>query len=69
MLEIWVQQYLLGDLRILIFFFFSFNFWLRWVLVAVHGSFFSSCGERGLLFIGVCGPLTAVASLVVEHRL
>ena len=30
---------------------------------------FSSCVERGLLFIVVRGLLTAVASLVVEHRL
>ena len=30
---------------------------------------FSSCGERGPLLIVVHGPLTAVASLVVEHRL
>ena len=30
---------------------------------------FSGCGERGLLFIAVYGLLTAVASLVVEHRL
>ena len=30
---------------------------------------FSSCGERGALFIGVRGLLTAVASLVVEHGL
>ena len=30
---------------------------------------FSSCGEQGLLFIAVCGFLTAVASLVVEHGL
>ena len=29
---------------------------------------FSSCGERGLLF-AVCSLLTAVASLVAEHRL
>ena len=28
---------------------------------------FSSCGERGPLFIAVCGPLTVVASLVAEH--
>ena len=28
---------------------------------------FSSCGERGLLFVAVRGPLIAVASLVVEH--
>ena len=30
---------------------------------------FSSCGERGPLFIVVHGPLTLAASLVVEHRL
>ena len=29
---------------------------------------FSSCGERGLLFVVVCGLLIEVASLV-EHRL
>ena len=30
---------------------------------------FSTCGEQGPLFIVVRGPLTVVASLVVEHRL
>ena len=30
---------------------------------------FSSCGERGPLFITVHGPLTVAASLVAEHRL
>ena len=30
---------------------------------------FSSCGERGLLFVTVHGLLIAVASLVAEHRL
>ena len=30
---------------------------------------FSSCGERGLLLAAVRGLLTAVASLVAEHRL
>ena len=30
---------------------------------------FSSCGERGLLFVAVHGLLTAVASLVAEHGL
>ena len=29
----------------------------------------SSCGERGLLFVAVCGLLIVVASLVAEHRL
>ena len=30
---------------------------------------FSSCGERGPLFIAVRGPLTVAASLAAEHRL
>ena len=30
---------------------------------------FSSCGERGPLFIAVLGPLTIAVSLVAEHRL
>ena len=30
---------------------------------------FSSCGERGLLFVAVRGLLTAVAFLVAEHGL
>ena len=30
---------------------------------------FSSCGQRGLLFVVVRGLLIAVASLVVEHGL
>ena len=30
---------------------------------------FSSCGERGLLFVVVHGLLTAAASLVAEHGL
>ena len=30
---------------------------------------FSSCGERGPLFIAVHGPLTIAASPVAEHRL
>ena len=29
---------------------------------------FSNCGKWGPLFITVCGPLTIVASLAVEHR-
>ena len=30
---------------------------------------FSSCGERGPLFIAVHGPLTVAASPIAEHRL
>ena len=33
------------------------------------GRAFSSCGERGLLFIAVRGLLIAVASFVAEHGL
>ena len=40
---------------------------VHWVFVSVWG-LSSSCGERGPLFIAVCGPLTIVASPVVEHR-
>ena len=40
---------------------------LRWVFVAVRG-LFSSCGERGLLFVVVRGLLIAVASLVAGAR-
>ena len=52
--------------------FFFFNF--IHLFLAVWGlrfcaRAFSSCGERGPLFIAVCGPLTIAASLVAEHRL
>ena len=41
--------------------------WLHWIFVAARG-LFSSCGERGLLFIAVHGLLIAVASLVAQRR-
>ena len=50
------------------YFYFIYLFiylWLCWVFVAA----FSSCSERGLLFVAVCGLLIAVASLVAEHGL
>ena len=50
-----------------IFFYLFIYFWLPWVFVAVQA--FSSCSERGLLFIAVRRPLIAVASLVAEHGL
>ena len=43
-------------------------FWLCWVFVAAPRAF-SSCGELGLLFVAVHGPLIVMASLVAEHRL
>ena len=42
--------------------------WLCWVFRFCARAF-SSCGERGPLFIAVHGALTIAASLVVEHRL
>ena len=42
--------------------------WLRWVFVAAQGLSLVAVGG-GLLFVVVCGPLIAVASLVVEHGL
>ena len=54
-------------------FFFLINLFI-YLFLAVLGlcccmRAFSSCGERGLLFIEVCGLLIAVASLVAEHGL
>ena len=54
------------------YFFYKFIYWL--IFLGVLGlrfcvRAFSSCGERGPLFIVVRGPLTVVASLVVEHKL
>ena len=47
-----------------LFFFFFGALGLRCCMRA-----FSSCGERGLLFVLVHGLLVAVASLVAEHGL
>ena len=60
-------------------FVFFFNFYL-FIYLFIHSFMavlglrfcakaFSSCSERGLLFIAVCRPLTVAASLVAEHRL
>ena len=54
-------------------FFFLINLFIYLFLAALGlrccAQIFSSCGERGLLFIGVRGLLIGVASLVVEHGL
>ena len=58
-----------------IFFFFNKLFiYLIYLFLAALGlhscaQAFSSCGERGLLFVAVRRLLIAVASLVVEHGL
>ena len=49
--------------------FFFFNLFLAVLGLRCHVWAFSSCGERGLLFVVVCGLLIAVASLVAEHGL
>ena len=58
--------------RFLFFFFFN-KFIYLFILAALGLHFcaraFSSCGERGSLFIAVRGPLTIAASPVAEHRL
>ena len=55
------------------FFFYKFYFICLLFLAALglrcYTQAFSSCGEQGLLFVGVRGLLIAVASLVVEHGL
>ena len=57
----------------LIFFFFLIILFIYLFLAVLGLRFcaraFSSCCERGPLFIAVHGPLTVTASLVVEHRL
>ena len=64
-----------GPFKIFIYFyFFYFLIFKIYLFMAVLGlrfcaRAFSSCGERGPLFIAVRGPLTIEASLVAEHRL
>ena len=55
-------------------FFLNFIYLFIYLFLAVLGlrfcaRAFSSCGERGPLFLTVRGPLTVAASLVVEHKL
>ena len=59
--------FILKKLFIYLLYFILSYFWLHWVFVAAQA--FSSCGERGLLFIAVRGLLIVVASLVAEHGL
>ena len=55
------------------FFFFKFYLFIYLSMAVLGLRFcaraFSSCGERGPLFIAVRGPLIIAASLVAEHRL
>ena len=57
-----------------VFFIFIYLFLKIYLFLAALGlrccvRAFSSCGERGLLFVAVRGLLTAVVSLVAEHGL
>ena len=61
-------------LSLLFTFFFFKLIYLIYLFLAALGlrccaRAFSSCGERGLLFVEVHRLLIAVASLVAEHRL
>ena len=60
--------------EVFLFFFYLFIYLFIYLFMAVLGlrfcaRAFSSCGERGPLFIAVLGPLTVAASPVAEHRL
>ena len=55
---------------IFLFFFYKSTYsFLATVGLRCWAQAFSSCGERGLLFVVMHGLLTAVASLVAEHGL
>ena len=61
-------------MTILFFFFLIYLLFIYYLCLAVLGlrfcaRAFSSCSERGPLFIAMRGPLTIAASLVLEHRL
>ena len=53
----------------MVIFFFKFILFLAALGLCCYARAFSSCGERGLLFVALCGLLIAVASLVSEHGL
>ena len=61
----WYLTVFLGFLKIYLF------IYLFLAVLGLHccAWAFSSCGERGLLFVAVRGLLIAVASLVAEHGL
>ena len=58
---------------VFLFFLYKFIYLFIYLLAALGlrccARAFSSCGERGLLFVVVCGLLNAMASLVAEHGL
>ena len=64
-----LQSNILLSSYLFFFFLFFFKFFLAVLGLCCCAQAFSSCGERGLLFVAVCGLLMAVASLVAEHGL
>ena len=69
----WLQAWQMGP-RVISSGHFKFIYLFIYLFLAVLGLHFcarafSSCGERGPLFIAVRGPFTVAASLVAEHRL
>ena len=65
---VWMFFYLLCGRHGVNFFFLIYLF-LSVLGLRFCARAFSSCGERGPLFIAVRGPLTVAASPVAEHRL
>ena len=59
----------MGGLPVKSFFFNKIYLFLPALALRCCARAFSSCGERGLLFVAVRGLLIAVASLVAEHGL
>ena len=65
-------QYSVIYVGVIFFFLFMYGWMDGWLAaLGLHCCVraFSSCGEPGLLFVAVRGLLTAVTSLVTEHRL
>ena len=80
--SLWLDLFLQGDTALTRYYtiyhtdwdIFFFNKFIYLFILAVLGlrfcaRDFSSCGERGSLFIAVRGPLTIAAFPVAEHRL
>ena len=70
----WVGDYLFSIMSLVPFDFYLIFLKFMYLFLAALGLrcctlAFSSCGERGLLFVAVCGLLIVVASLVAEHGL
>ena len=59
----------IAEMNFIYLFIYLFNLFLAVLGLCCCARAFSSCGERGLLFVAVHGFLIAVASLVAEHRL